>query len=160
MMLPLKSGRQAPAGRFRALLRRVQVRLAARTEGRLADSHPVAIEPYYDASQVHSVPPFELGSSQSMVEVRILCGSFGIKGRRNSLRLFAPCRPLVLCVPPLRQDPNRIDNTVTSESTPPMAFSCISNKNRTLMASSLPFDVHAPSSRCSTSLAGVDKSCY
>ena len=45
------------------------------------------------------------------------CGSFDIKGRRNSRKLFVPCRHPAQCAPPLRQVPNRIDSMVTSEST-------------------------------------------
>jgi hypothetical protein len=45
-------------------------------------------------------------------------GSFGIKVRRNSLKLFVPCHHPTLCAPPLRPAPNRRDSMVTSESTP------------------------------------------
>ena len=47
-----------------------------------------------------------------------MCGSFGIKGRTNSLRLFAPCHHPVPCAPLLRQAPNRRGSIVATASTP------------------------------------------
>jgi hypothetical protein len=47
-----------------------------------------------------------------------VCGSFGIKGCKNSLKLFVPCHHPALCALLPQRALTRTGSTVTSESTP------------------------------------------